>query len=275
MSFSAHYRLGPAHTPRSLKFLILLTLAINIFSAVTNHLFPSLGWPSLQELLSLSFSGIEHLYLWQWISYLFVHPVGEGLSFSFLLAVAFNSYILWIVGTSLIERKGQAHFFSLYFLSGLAAGLIVYGCQAASHSNAFFAGNGSSLYALLIGWLVLFPKAEMLIFLAIPMRVSWLILGILGINLLIDLSVGDWIRVLGYGGAALFGYLYSFLFWRQRTHSPLYTRAKRFDFKTGKAILSDDEFLEAMLTKISMHGKKSLTWKERWRLRSISKRQKP
>ncbi len=275
MSFTPHYRLGPSFTPRPLKILILATLTISLFCGVTDHLFPHyFNIVSPQQLLSLSSWGMHLFYFWQWISYLFVHPLTVGISFSFLLSVAFNTYLLWVIGTSLIERKGSMHFFALYFLSGLITGLVVSGLQVASSSSLSFAGNGATLYALLIGWLMIFPKAELLLFLAIPIRASWLILGILGINLLIDLSTGDWIRVLGYTSASLSGYLYAFFFWKQREAQTTYTQAKRFDFKTGKAILSDEEFLDAMLTKIALNGKSSLSWKERWRLRRISKRKK-
>jgi membrane associated rhomboid family serine protease len=276
MTFTSNYRLGPSTTPKSLKFLIGITLVINLFCAVANHLFPYyLGWPSPQQLMSLSNWGIHNLFLWQIISYLFVHPIGDGVSFSFLLSMAFNLYLLWVIGSSVIERKGNGHFFALYFLSGALAGCTVFALESLSHSPVFFAGNGATLYALLISWIVLFPRAELMLFLTLPIRASWLILGILGINLLIDLSTGDWIRVIGYASAAAFGYIYSSIFWKEKESSPpLYSHAKRFDFRTGKAILNDEEFLEAMLTKISMQGKSSLSWKERWRLRNISKRKK-
>jgi membrane associated rhomboid family serine protease len=268
-----HYRFGPHHTPRPLKYLVLGTLLISLFAGATHRIFPHyFGWASPQQILSLSSWGIDHFFVWQFFSYLFVHPLVEGLSFSFFLSLAFDCYLLWVIGASLIERKGLNHFFSLYFFSGILSGLLVALLQKVSHSPLVFSGNGTSIYALLIAWMALFPRAEFLLFLAIPVRASWLILGILGLNLLIDLSSGDWIRVLGYGSAALLGYLYGLIFWREREASSFYARAKRYDFKTGQAILNDEEFLEAMLTKIALKGKASLTWRERWRLRCISKK---
>lgn len=267
MSFPI-YQFGPSKTPRPLKYLILFTLFICIIAASTYIYFPH-----LQQLFELSF---PNNHLWQFITYLFVHPLYGGISFSFLLGIAFNAYILWVIGASLIEKKGLAHFFTLYFTSGIVSGLAVYAIQSLTQSIEPFAGNGPAIYALLISWLYLYPQAELLLFMILPIRASWLILGVLFFNLLIDLSRGDWVRVVAYITASLFGYLYGKLLWRKKeeTATPVYHRAKRFDFKTGKAILSDDEFLEAMLSKISLQGKQSLTWHERWRLRRISKKRK-
>jgi hypothetical protein len=50
--------------------------------------------------------------------------------------------------------------------------------------------------------------------------------------------------------------------------------SKIFDFKTGKAILNDEAFMDACLKKISEYGREGLTFRERWRMRRISKRKK-
>jgi membrane associated rhomboid family serine protease len=217
MSYSTHFQFGPTHTPRPLKILIFATLILSLFAGVTYKLFPHyLGWVSPEQILSLSSWGMNHFFLWQLCSYLFIHPIfTDGLSFSFFLSLAFDCYLLWVIGASLINRKGMTHFFLLYFLSGIFSGVFVALLQILSHSQQPFAGNGASLYALLIAWMRLFPHAEFLLFFAIPFRATWLILGILGLNLLVDLSAGDWIRVVAYSSAALFGYFYSFFFWEK------------------------------------------------------------
>lgn len=274
MSFS-HIQFGPKATPKALKILIITTLIVSLFSAVTNHIIPHyLGWYSFKQLLSLSIWGIDHLYFWQLLSYLFIHPTQNGISFSFLLSLAFNLYILWIIGASLIEKKGARHFFTLYFTSGIAVGLLIYAFQWATNDPSLFAGNSAALYSLLIAWLLLFPTADFLLFMILPMRASWLILSILAINILIDLSTGNLIRVIAYIASASFGYLYSRFFFKKKKTTPFYVHAKKFDFKTGKAILSDHEFLHEMQTKISLKGRASLTWKERLRLYKISKKNK-
>jgi len=274
MSYPNSYRLGPAKTPRPLKILVLMTFVISLVSALFDRILPL----SPQQILSLSLDGMESGFLWQLATYLFVHPLSHGLSFSFLLSLAFDLYVLWVIGTSLIERKGINSFFSLYFLSGIVSGFAIYGMQWLTQSPIPFSGNWTSIYAVLIAWLMLYPGMELLLFLTVPVKAKWLILGTLGANLLIDFSTGDFVHTTAYLTAAFTGYFYAILFWSTKTESHrdqyLYPRAKVYDFKTGRAILNDNEFLEAMLTKVSLHGKESLTWKERWRLRGIHRKKR-
>ena len=96
----------------------------------------------------------------------------------------------------------------------------------------------------------------------------------------------------------LYGYLYSVLVWDslspfRRLHplekKMIYLKRKWFhrfqkvvdievqpskvyDFKTGKAIIQDDDFMDACLDKISKKGKSSLTMRERFRMWRISRK---
>ncbi|MFI5334026.1 MAG: rhomboid family intramembrane serine protease [Chlamydiales bacterium] len=288
------YRLGPTQTPRSLKFLLFATFLISLGVAVFNNLFQV----SLEEILGLSPWGIRNLYLWQFFTYLFVHPVGHGISFSFLLSLAFSLYLIWVMGGSIIQKRGLASFFSFFFSSGVVIGLAIWGVQELiGYSPLPFLGNTATIYALLMAWLMLYPDAQLLFLLALPLKAKWLILSILGANLFIDLAGGAWLNAAAYVCGAIFGYLYPLIFWK--THGPFHSlhpfetaiiqllggkteqgfhpagsRAKIYDFKTGRAILSDEEFADEMLSKIALHGKGSLTWRERFRLRRIATRKK-
>ncbi len=142
---------------------------------------------------------------------------------------------------------------------------------------------------------MLYPEAQLLFLLALPIKAKWLVLSILAANLFIDLSVGEWLNAIAYTSGAIYGYIYCLIFWKAngpfaRLHvfedkfmklfggksqidamHTLSSRAKIYDFKTGRAILSDEELLEEMLSKISLYGKGSLTWREKFRLRRISR----
>jgi membrane associated rhomboid family serine protease len=249
------------------------------------------------QILGLSSWGIKNYFFWQFISYLFVSPVTYGISFSFLITIAFNAYLLWIIGNMVMERKGIGHFFTVYFGTGIAAGLIVSWLQFVSGSPTVFSGSSAALYGILMTWLMLHPNAEMLLFLTIPFKAKWLVVGLIGANLLIDLSIGDWLNACAYLTAAIVSYFYCVLVWnckgpftslskleraliactrffRKTPPSFPYPQAKIYDFKTGQAILKDEEFMDAMLTKISLYGESSLTWKEKWRMKRISKNKK-
>jgi membrane associated rhomboid family serine protease len=297
MSYRSHFRPGMSATAKPLKILILTTIAITLASAICDKLFPYFfGLLSPFQVLALSEWGINHCFLWQFFSYLFVNPIADGLSFSLLLSMAFNAYLLWVIGSAIIEKKRAFHFLALYFLSGVFTGVCVYWLQSALHSPVPFGGNSSALYSLLIAWIMLYPELELLLFLTLPIKAKWLAVGLLGSNLLIDLSMGNWLSALAYCTAIIASYFYCIFVWH--IHSPfsslqpfekilflltfrkkekdpaplfMFAKAKIYDFKTGKAILNDEEFMDAMLSKISMHGKNSLSFRERFRLKRISR----
>lgn len=50
--------------------------------------------------------------------------------------------------------------------------------------------------------------------------------------------------------------------------------AKIYDFKTGRIVLDDDSFMDACLAKIADTGRDSLSWREKFRMKRISKRKK-
>lgn len=283
-------------TPRPLKILVFSTLILGVLFALLDKILPHFsGWVAPSQFLGLSWTGIEKGYFWQAISYLFIIPPESGLAFSEIISMGFNAYLLWVLGTMVYERKGPAHFFSVYFGSALASAALILFFQHLTPGHFPFGGNTGALYAVLMAWLMLHPNAEMLFFLMIPLKAKWLVIGLLGLSLFVDLSVGAYLHAMANLVGAIFGYFYSVFIWGakgpfrillgfenfvDRMLTPLrggsersfVPKAKIYDFKTGKAILKDDEFLDAMLTKISLYGRSSLTWRERWRLRRISKK---
>jgi len=257
-------------TPRSLKNLIYITIGMALWSALFNHLFQQYQLPTPQEILSLSAYGIKHSFFWEFFSYLFVGPPSDGITFSLILHLVFNAYLLWVIGTSFIERNGRAHFFSLYFLGGIFAGAAIFGVQLFSADRSLFATNLTSIYAILLAWAALYPKAQLLLFLSIPIKARNLIWSLLGVHLLFDLSSAQWTSACGYAVAGIFGHFYgSFLLINRSSSS-----RKRYDFKTGNLIAKEEDFLDAILAKIAAQGRGSLTLMEKWKLRRIMRSKK-
>ena len=301
MHQSQGFRMGPSFAPKVIKLTIALTLLLTFFSLLSNALFTQVfGIPSPQQLLSLSTWGIHKFFIWQFISYLFIQPVSSGISFGLLLHVFFDLYLLWAIGSSIVQLKGKKHFLSLYFGGGLFVGIICYLAQLIFNVSIPFAGATPAIYILLISWSFLFPTASLMLFMMIPMRAKWLVFGLIGINLFLDFSNGNFFGFLITGSSLIFGYLYAVLVWEALSPFPRlhrldqklinlkrkyfgFSRAtsasemeegKIYDFKTGRIIMQDEEFMDACLEKIAQHGKKSLSWRERWRLWRISKKKR-
>ncbi|HSX26387.1 MAG TPA: rhomboid family intramembrane serine protease [Chlamydiales bacterium] len=286
MSYRTNYRVGPEFTPHLLKVLIWTTVGVSLAAAL---------YTPLLSLLALSLNGIEQFYLWQFFTYLFIHP--GPLSFPFFLHIAFNMYLLWVFGSSILSRSQSATFLSLYFGSALFAGALALGAMFLFQLPFALLGSSTPLYAVLMAWVLLNPDAELHLFFLVPFRARWLILGLIGANLLIDLGNRDWINLSSYVGATLFGYFFAILVWREQSPFPFlrsfermllrtlerlrhlgkkgpipYRHSKVYDIHSGNPVLEDDQFMDAMLARISLYGEDSLSAEEKKRMHSISAR---
>ncbi len=301
MTYTSSAFLGPDTTPKAIQKLILTTCLIALFSALTEPVFTQIfGIPGLQTWLSLSWIGIHHYFIWQPLSYLFVQSNGAmGITLSFLIGLAFDMYILWIMGSAILEAVGTKPFLRLYFLSGIGAGLLALVAMYITKRYGIVAGPLSSILAIMTVWTMLNPEANLLIFFLFLLKAKWLLAGILGAILLVNVSQGDGVSLVLYLSGALLGYLYALMAWDLKSPFAWTHRFDRFlascaekmrtgtakaqeigrktkilDIQTGKPIEDDESFVDAMLTKIAKKGEKSLTWRERHRLNSISERKR-
>lgn len=296
MSIFASYW-GTSKTPSVIRNLILITCVTSIFVTLTDHLFVYLGVSGPQQLLVLSSYGMQHYYLWQPITYLFTQTSMDGINLFYLIALAFNMYVLWAFGSAVQERMGNKHFLALYLGGGALAGIIACLLMPLIGQYAVFSGPASSLLTIFIVWSMLFPDSELIFFPIIPIKAKWLTAGVLGILFLSTISQLDFITFIFYFVAVLCGYLYSVIAFNLRTPflfthqmdariAKLFSRlhvgalkkndakanTKIYDIKSGDPILSDDAFVDEMLSKISKGGEKALTMSERRRMKQISER---
>jgi hypothetical protein len=208
-------------------------------------------------------------------------------------------YILWILGSAILDAVGTKSFLRLYFFSGIGAGILALATMYLTRRYSIVAGPFPSILATITVWSMLNPDANVLLFFLFPIRAKWLFAGILGSILLVNISQGDIVSLVLYFSGALLGYLYAVLAWdlkspfawthrfdrflascaeKMRTGTAkaqeIGRQAKILDIQTGKPIQDDESFVDAMLTKIAKKGEKSLTWRERHRLNSISARKR-
>lgn len=287
-------------TPKVIKWTIIATLILSFFSIMSSAFFEKvLHIPSPQYFFSLTLWGIHKFFIWQFLSYLFIQPVfSEGISMGLILHIFFDLYILWAIGSAIIQSRGKKHFVALYFGGALFVALIAYFSLLFFGSPFPFAGATFSIYILLIAWAFLFPESHILLFMMLPVKSKWLVFGLIGVNLFLDFSNGHFLSFLVTLSAMLYGYLYSILVWEilgpfRRLHEfekqiiylkrkiknrfckPVdikVSHSKVYDFKTGKAIIQDDEFMDECLEKISSLGKSSLSLRERLRMWRISRK---
>jgi hypothetical protein len=144
--------------------------------------------------------------------------------------------------------------------------------------------------ALYTSWAILHLKEEPNSPLS---KFPWVVGLLIGGSLLLDLLAGQWPAFFADLTGVLFGYGFSVigekavssLRWLrpleegihraiEKSHRPKKppTDPKVIDFRTGKPILDDDQFMDAMLARISLYGEEILSPNEKNRMRQISEK---
>lgn len=301
------FQFGPEFTSPTIKNLIVYTCAISIVSSLINAVFTQLfGVSGPEDWLSLSWHGLTNYYIWQPFTSLFVHySAGHGITFSSLITLLFQMYLLYIIGSQVLERVGRKPFLRLYLISGIIAGLASLILLRMIGHYDVLSGPSSALLAVFTVWALMYPEAELLLFFLIPVKAKWLITGMLGILLLISFSTLDFASFTMYFFGAVTGYLYGLIAWglhmpykgfanfealvskgsdkirnlympksKKEKRGEQMPKSKIYDISTGKPMMDDDSFIDTMLEKISKHGRQSLTWEERKRMDEISEKKR-
>jgi membrane associated rhomboid family serine protease len=241
--------------------------------------------------LCLSIDGLKHGYIWQLLSFQFLHGGW--------LHLAGNCLVIFFLGRPVEDALGRKSFLTLYFTSGIVGGL----CQTlagvlasaislqphASYFSAPVVGASAGAFGLTAAFALLFPDQILLMFMIIPMRAKYL--------LWLSIALGGWgVAFPGKGlfgpnvadAAHLGGILAGFIFvkyavhwhfqWPQlnrRARPPIRRLVKVHSQKPGwgrdKGVVEEDlpadEFLskevDPILDKITAQGIQSLTERER------------
>ena len=258
------------YPPRMPLTVVLLVLNAIIFVIECF----TLGYPprfSLNNYFALSVEGLKHGFVWQLLTYQFMHA-----SFWHIL---FNSWAIYLFGREIEETLGPRKFLVLFLTAGVVGGM--FQILAALLWPAYFGGPvvGASAggFGLMAAYAVLFPERELsLLFPPVTFRAKTMlifsaVLAVAGIVFPVD-NVAN--------AAHLGGMLTGLVFVRQL----VLNRWLPSDFPSGGAgpgkspfwrsaaeptdeDLSTDEFVRSevdpILDKISRQGIQSLTERER------------
>ena len=153
--------------------------------------------PSLTYYLALvpRYILYRHWY-WQFLTYMFVHG-----SVSHFL---FNMLSLYIFGSAVERRIGSREFTLYYLLCGTLCGVASYAMYYLANTNVVLLGASGAIYALLILFSALYPRAVIYVFGIIPVQAPLLII----MYFVIELAGG----LFSYDGVAHMTHLFGLLF---------------------------------------------------------------
>ena len=226
---------------------------------------------------ALSVAGLQHGFVWQFLTYQFMHGS--------LLHLVVNVWAIYVFGNEVELALGRRSFLTLYLGSGIIGGIVqtLVGFAFGREFAAPVVGASAAAFGLATAFALLFPDRLLLLFFVIPIRAKYLLIisGLLTIYGL--MFPGGNIAHAAHLGGMLSGLIYvryaSQWNWRWpkfklRRPSPRLVKvssdqARRWaKSRTPEAEdLPADEFLskevDPILDKISASGIQSLTERER------------
>jgi membrane associated rhomboid family serine protease len=233
--------------------LFLLQLLFRLQWSVLLGLAPALFWQG---------------YVWQPVTYMFLHGG--------VFHLCFNMLVLWMFGSTLEVTWGPRRFLKFYFICGIGAGLL--NAVVTPGSLVPTIGASGAIYGLLLAFGVLFPEQLIYIWGIFPVKAKYFVIGIGVLELLTAMSVTQSrIAHFTHLGGILFGLVYmKWPVW-QKAASLWHVEKKRerhlrvvWDRDREKQKLSKE--IDALLDKAGRNGIESLSEKEHARFNELSKR---
>ncbi len=203
---------------------------------------------------------IGKLWLWQLVTYMFLHSVSDPWH------IIFNMLVLWMFGSEVEKAMGTRRFLTMYFTAGIFAG--IFGCLFTPNNPIL--GASGAIFAVEIAFAMFYPNAT-IIFFVFPIKAKYLVTIFAGITVFNCLMpTGGNVAHFAHLG----GLLYGFLFIR---YEPRFTnfiiswqnQQKENEYRKEEEVR---KAVDALLDKVNRTGMKGLTRRERSYLKNASKR---
>lgn len=271
-------------SPRSVTvILIAVNIAIYVLQLLLGG-FTGSGGRFVNDYLALSKSGITQGYVWQLLTFQFLHAG------PWPWHLLFNCLGLYFFGREVEHALGRRTFTKLYFLGGFAGGILFLVVSWVFHGRMESAVVGASagVSGILAAFAVLFPMRQItiLVMFVIPvsLKAKYLLWGMAILSLYGTLAPFSQVAHAAHLGGLLAGYCY--LRWGMQAESMFMAkRARKPRFRPrelvkvsggqpwtrpkggGEEEVPPAEFIsrevDPILDKISAHGIHSLTPEER------------
>ena len=255
-----------AHLPPVVAWILKANIAVFLFF-LFGRFFAGRLSAILYALFALSMDGLRHGFLWQPVTYLFLHA-----SFPHLL---FNMMTIYFLGPETERAMGSKHFLALYLLSGILGGL---GWIWLSPQTGIpCVGASGAVYGILAAFATLFPRRElMLIFFPVPIKAWKFVIGLALFEFLLAGDPASGIAHTAHLAGAFAGFLYIDQLFESTLLRRLWGRARDYVAQRPHVPRAappppDQGEVDRILDKITAQGIQSLTKAERQTLHRASR----
>lgn len=181
--------------PRGIKWLLIVNIGMFLLRWIAGA--SSLGRAFF--LLALVPAQVAHLYVWQLVTYSFVHAD--------LWEILWNMLTLWMFGSDIEQSWGTNRFLRFYFLCTAGpAMVIVLLSYLFGNPGSVTIGSYAPIYGILLVCAVLWPERQVL-FIIFPMKMKYFTILVGAIALFISFSGGG-ASALGLLTGMLFGFMF-------------------------------------------------------------------
>ena len=147
--------------PPAIKWLLISNVGIYVLGLVLR----------LQFLSIFALRPVDvatHFYLWQLVTYMFLHGS--------IFHILFNMLTLWWFGVDLERTLGTRKFLNFYFICGVGAGVcVVIGEYLFGNPRGLTIGSSGAIYGILMAYAVLWPDQIISMFGIFPMKMKWFV----------------------------------------------------------------------------------------------------
>lgn len=168
------------------------------------------------DLFGLSSAGVlENFYVWQPLTYMFLHSAS-------IWHILFNCLIVWFIGSELEKIWGSREFLKYYLICGVGAGILyifviniavnLFGLNP-GFMNVPTIGASGAVFGLLVAYGVLFGDRVIYFMMLFPMKAKYfiLLLAVVEVFTLITAGFGGAVNNTAHLGGFILGLLYIYV----------------------------------------------------------------
>jgi membrane associated rhomboid family serine protease len=174
--------------------LIIANVIIFLFTMISDRLYVSLAMVPGYI--------VYRYWIWQFLTYMFVHG-----GFSHLF---FNMFGLFIFGSPVEKQIGSKEFLLFYLLTGTLSGIFSFIAYLIAGVNVVLVGASGAIFAVMLAFAVFYPHARIFVFGILPVKAPVLVVVYAGIELF-NQVVGTRAGVAHLTHLAGFGFAYLYM----------------------------------------------------------------
>jgi membrane associated rhomboid family serine protease len=174
---------------------------------------------TLTYYLCLTPASIFRGWVWQFVTYMFVHDTRVWTH------ILFNMLALFFFGTQVERRMGSKEFVLYYLLTGALSGAFSFLFYWFTGSGAYILGASGAIFAVELAYATFFPDSVIYLWGLLPLRAPVMVLGYTALELVSSLTarqsgVAHLTHLAGFG----FGWIYFLLRFRANPWRYLFRR---------------------------------------------------